>query len=154
MAGSERPITDARWMNCRRVIRPLAANRTLVEAYAFRAEGAPELLFERALSYNRLVFSPMSVVAHDDVHLFESMQKGLRAEGKTPGVYVGEVSFPLTITRLDFAMAAEDTPSIESVIFDVSRMRLPSASTVIAKRSMPCGAGPYWAPSALIPSRS
>ncbi|MBS0344273.1 MAG: oxidoreductase, partial [Proteobacteria bacterium] len=64
-----------------RVIRPLAANRTLVEAWAFRAEGAPELLFERALSYNRLVFSPMSVVAHDDVHLFESMQKGLRAEG-------------------------------------------------------------------------
>ncbi|MES1264987.1 MAG: SRPBCC family protein, partial [Variovorax sp.] len=64
-----------------RVIRPLAANRTLVEAWAFRAAGAPELLFERAMSYNRLVFSPMSVVAHDDVHLFESMQHGLRAEG-------------------------------------------------------------------------
>ena len=64
-----------------RVIRPLGANRTLVEAHAFRGEGAPELLFERSLSYNRLVFSPMSVVAHDDVHLFESMQKGLRAGG-------------------------------------------------------------------------
>lgn len=64
-----------------RVIRPLAVNRTLVEAYAFRAEGAPELLFERSLSYNRLVFSPMSVVAHDDVHLFESIQKGLQAGG-------------------------------------------------------------------------
>ena len=64
-----------------RVIRPLAANRTLVEAWAFRTEGAPELLFERSLSYNRLVFSPMSVVAHDDVHLFESMQRGLRAGG-------------------------------------------------------------------------
>ncbi|MEJ8850427.1 aromatic ring-hydroxylating dioxygenase subunit alpha [Variovorax rhizosphaerae] len=64
-----------------RVIRPLAANRTLVEAYAFRAAGAPDILFERAMSYNRLVFSPMSMVAHDDVHLFESMQQGLRAEG-------------------------------------------------------------------------
>ncbi|HSV57684.1 MAG TPA: aromatic ring-hydroxylating dioxygenase subunit alpha [Variovorax sp.] len=64
-----------------RVIRPLAANRTLVEAWAFRAAGAPELLFERAMSYNRLVFSPMSVVAHDDVHLFESIQRGLRSEG-------------------------------------------------------------------------
>jgi phenylpropionate dioxygenase-like ring-hydroxylating dioxygenase large terminal subunit len=64
-----------------RVIRPLAANRTLIEAWAFRAEGAPDLLFERSLSYNRLVFSPMSVVAHDDVHLFESIQRGLRAEG-------------------------------------------------------------------------
>ncbi len=62
-----------------RVIRPLAADRTLVEAWSFRAEGAPDLLFERAMTYNRLVFSPMSVVAHDDVHLFESMQRGLAA---------------------------------------------------------------------------
>lgn len=64
-----------------RVIRPLAANRTLIEAWSFRAAGAPDLLFERAMSYNRLVFSPMSVVAHDDVHIFETMQQGLRAEG-------------------------------------------------------------------------
>jgi len=64
-----------------RVIRPLSANRTLIEAWAFRAAGAPELLFERAMSYNRLVFSPMSIVAHDDVHLFESIQVGLHADG-------------------------------------------------------------------------
>jgi hypothetical protein len=62
-------------------LRPLAADRTLIEAWSFRAEGAPELLLERSMNYNRLVFSPMSVVAHDDVHLFESMQKGLRGEG-------------------------------------------------------------------------
>ncbi|MEO6033395.1 MAG: oxidoreductase, partial [Burkholderiaceae bacterium] len=62
-----------------RVIRPLAADRTLIEAWSLRAVGAPELLFERTQSYNRLVFSPMSVVAHDDVHLFESIQHGLRA---------------------------------------------------------------------------
>lgn len=64
-----------------RVIRPLAADRTLVEAWSFRPEGAPELLVQRSLNYNRLVFSPMSVVAHDDVHLFESMQQGLQGEG-------------------------------------------------------------------------
>ena len=64
-----------------RVIRPLAADRTLIEAWSFRAAGAPDLLFERAMTYNRLVFSPMSVVAHDDLHLFESIQQGLRAEG-------------------------------------------------------------------------
>ncbi|MCW5262954.1 oxidoreductase [Verminephrobacter eiseniae] len=64
-----------------RVIRPLAANRTLIEAWSLRAAGAPALLFERAMSYNRLVFSPMSVLAHDDVHLFESIQQGLRADG-------------------------------------------------------------------------
>lgn len=62
-----------------RVIRPLAADRTLVEAWSFRAEGSPDLLFERAMTYKRLVFSPMSVVAHDDVHLFESIQRGLGA---------------------------------------------------------------------------
>ena len=64
-----------------RVIRPLAADRTLIEAWSFRAAGAPDVLLERAMSYNRLVFSPMSVVAHDDVHLFESIQQGLRADG-------------------------------------------------------------------------
>jgi phenylpropionate dioxygenase-like ring-hydroxylating dioxygenase large terminal subunit len=62
-----------------RVIRPLAADRTLIEAWSFRVEGGPELLLQRALTYNRLVFSPMSVVAHDDLHLFESAQRGLVA---------------------------------------------------------------------------
>ena len=64
-----------------RVIRPLAADRTVVEAWSFRVEGAPELLLERSVTYNRLVFSPMSVVAHDDVHLFQGIQKSLRADG-------------------------------------------------------------------------
>jgi phenylpropionate dioxygenase-like ring-hydroxylating dioxygenase large terminal subunit len=62
-----------------RVIRPLSADRTLIEAWAFRVDGAPELMLQRGLTYNRLVFSPMSVVAHDDLHLFESMQRGLRS---------------------------------------------------------------------------
>ncbi len=64
-----------------RVIRPLAVDRTLVEAWSFRAVDAPDLLFDRALTYNRLVFSPMSVVAHDDAHLFETIQQGLHAQG-------------------------------------------------------------------------
>lgn len=33
------------------------------------------------MTYNRLVFSPMSVVAHDDIHLFETIQQGLRSPG-------------------------------------------------------------------------
>lgn len=64
-----------------RVIRPLAVDRTLIEAWSFRPEGAPEMLLQRSMSYNRLVFSPMSMVAHDDVHLFESIQQGLRSGG-------------------------------------------------------------------------
>ena len=62
-----------------RVIRPLAADRTLIEAWGFRVEGGPDVLLQRALTYNRLVFSPMSMVAHDDLHLFEGMQRGLAA---------------------------------------------------------------------------
>jgi phenylpropionate dioxygenase-like ring-hydroxylating dioxygenase large terminal subunit len=64
-----------------RVIRPLAVDETLVEAWSFRAVGAPDVLLERTQTYNRLVFSPMSIVAHDDLHLFESIQQGLAAGG-------------------------------------------------------------------------
>ena len=60
-----------------RVIRPLAADKTLIEAWSFRVDGGPDVLLQRSLTYNRLVFSPMSMVAHDDLHLFESMQRGL-----------------------------------------------------------------------------
>lgn len=64
-----------------RVIRPLAVDLTLIEAWSFRVMNAPDLLFERSMQYNRLAFSPMSIVAHDDVHLFESLQLGLHGEG-------------------------------------------------------------------------
>ena len=64
-----------------RVIRPLAADKMMLEAWSFRVEGAPEVLFERSMMYNRLVFSPMSVVAHDDAHLFETIQGGLHSAG-------------------------------------------------------------------------
>lgn len=63
-----------------RVIRPIAVDRTVIEAWNFRTLDAPELLFDRALSYSRLAFSPMSVIAHDDLHLFEAQQSGLRSQ--------------------------------------------------------------------------
>lgn len=62
-----------------RVVRPLAADRTLIEAWAFEAKGAPDELLQRTINYNRLVYSPMSPVAHDDIHVFESMQQSLQA---------------------------------------------------------------------------
>jgi len=63
-----------------RVIRPLAVDRTLVEAWAFEPVGAPPQLLESALTYNRSVFSPTSIVAADDLHLFECVQRGLAAQ--------------------------------------------------------------------------
>ncbi|MBC7938993.1 MAG: oxidoreductase, partial [Chitinophagaceae bacterium] len=64
-----------------RVLRPLAVDRTLVEAWAFEAVGAPRQLLAGALLYNRQVFSPMSLVAHDDLHLFEGVQNALPSRG-------------------------------------------------------------------------
>ncbi|WP_088279188.1 aromatic ring-hydroxylating dioxygenase subunit alpha [Ideonella sp. A 288] len=64
-----------------RVLRPLAADRTVLEAWAFEAEGAPPELLQSALLYNRQVFSPLSIVAHDDLHLFEGIQRSLAADG-------------------------------------------------------------------------
>jgi len=64
-----------------RVLRPIAPDRTVVEAWSFRPHGAPDGLLARATLYNRLVFSPMSVVAHDDLHIFESIHAALRTSG-------------------------------------------------------------------------
>lgn len=64
-----------------RVLRPLAVNRTLLEVWVFQPKGAPREMLDRGLTYSRLVYSPMSVVAHDDVHLFESQQASLKAQG-------------------------------------------------------------------------
>jgi phenylpropionate dioxygenase-like ring-hydroxylating dioxygenase large terminal subunit len=64
-----------------RVIRPLSAARTLVETWAFRPKDAPQALVDRTWAYNRTVFSPMSIVAHDDVQVFESIQSALAADG-------------------------------------------------------------------------
>jgi phenylpropionate dioxygenase-like ring-hydroxylating dioxygenase large terminal subunit len=64
-----------------RVIRPLAANRTLVEIFALAPVDAPDELLQRTLTYNRLVFSPMSIVAHDDIHVFKTMQQALASSG-------------------------------------------------------------------------
>jgi len=64
-----------------RVIRPISAGLTRLEAWAFQPKDAPSTLLQRGLTYNRLVFSPMSVVAHDDIHLFESQQTSLACAG-------------------------------------------------------------------------
>jgi benzoate/toluate 1,2-dioxygenase subunit alpha len=64
-----------------RVARPLAADKTLIESYTLRLKGAPETLLQRTVTYNRLINSPMSVVGHDDLHCYRSIQEGLAAQG-------------------------------------------------------------------------
>jgi benzoate/toluate 1,2-dioxygenase subunit alpha len=65
-----------------RVFKPLAADRTLVESFTFRLVGAPDLLFERTLMYNRLINAPTSVVGHDDLEVYERAQNALRSRGR------------------------------------------------------------------------
>ncbi len=62
-----------------RLFKPLAADRTLVESWTFRLVGAPDLLLERTLMYNRLVNAPTSVVGHDDLEMYERAQTGLQS---------------------------------------------------------------------------
>jgi benzoate/toluate 1,2-dioxygenase subunit alpha len=64
-----------------RLFKPIAANRTLVESYTFRLVGAPDMLFERTLMYNRLINAPTSIVGHDDLEMYERAQLGLHADG-------------------------------------------------------------------------
>jgi hypothetical protein len=64
-----------------RLFKPLSANRTLVESWTFRLVGAPDLLLERTVMYNRLVNAPTSVVGHDDLEVYERAQTGLMADG-------------------------------------------------------------------------
>jgi phenylpropionate dioxygenase-like ring-hydroxylating dioxygenase large terminal subunit len=78
-----------------RVLRPLAVDRTLVEAWAFEAVGAPPELLQSALTYNRIAFSPASIVAADDLHLFECIQCGLAAQGNPWVNLQREVSTPI-----------------------------------------------------------
>ena len=66
-----------------RLFKPIAANRTLVESWTFRLVGAPDILLERTLMYNRLINAPTSVVGHDDLEMYERAQEGLHSMGRS-----------------------------------------------------------------------
>jgi len=63
-----------------RVIRPVSVGRTMVEIYTFRLKGAPESLFQRAITYANVVNSPSSNVMPDDIEVYGRTQDGLKFE--------------------------------------------------------------------------
>jgi len=65
-----------------RLFKPIAVDKTLVESWTFRLVGAPDLLLERTLMYNRLINAPTSVVGHDDLEVYQRAQQGLLARGR------------------------------------------------------------------------
>ncbi len=64
-----------------RVIRPIAVDRTMVEIYTFRLKGAPDELFQRAITYANVVNSPSSNVMPDDIEVYARSQQGLSGDG-------------------------------------------------------------------------
>jgi phenylpropionate dioxygenase-like ring-hydroxylating dioxygenase large terminal subunit len=60
-----------------RVVQPLAANRTQVEVVCFRLDGAAQEMHELTLQFVNLAASPASLVASDDLEVFERCQRGL-----------------------------------------------------------------------------
>jgi benzoate/toluate 1,2-dioxygenase subunit alpha len=64
-----------------RVVKPIAADKTLIESWTFRLKGAPPELLARTCMYNRLINSPFSVVGHDDLQAYRGIQAGLHASG-------------------------------------------------------------------------
>lgn len=64
-----------------RVIRPVSVNRTMIEIQTFRLKGAPEAVFNRALTYANLINSPSSNVMPDDVEVYKRCQEGNMSDG-------------------------------------------------------------------------
>lgn len=64
-----------------RVVKPLAADKCLVESWTFRLKGAPPQLLQRTTMYSRLINSPFSVVGHDDLQAYRGIQAGLHGSG-------------------------------------------------------------------------
>jgi len=61
-----------------RVVQPLAADHTVVEVQCFRLDGAPEEMHQLTLQFVNLAASPASLVASDDLEIFERCQRGLQ----------------------------------------------------------------------------
>jgi phenylpropionate dioxygenase-like ring-hydroxylating dioxygenase large terminal subunit len=61
-----------------RVVQPLAADRTVVEVQCFKLDGAPEDMHALTLQFVNLAASPASLVASDDLEIFERCQRGLQ----------------------------------------------------------------------------
>lgn len=62
-----------------RVVRPQAVDRTVVEVQCFRLDGAPQEMHDLTLQFANLAASPASMVASDDLEIFERCQRGLQS---------------------------------------------------------------------------
>lgn len=64
-----------------RIVRPIAANKTIIETVSFRLKGAPDSMLQKTLLYSRLINSNGSMVGADDLAVYLRVQQGLRSGG-------------------------------------------------------------------------
>jgi hypothetical protein len=64
-----------------RVVQPLAPDLTQVTSWCFALEGAPEEMTRLALRFLTAAASPASLVAADDLEVFERCQRGFGGPG-------------------------------------------------------------------------
>lgn len=60
-----------------RMVQPLAVDQTLITSYCLAMEGAPAEMHELSLRFLNTASSPGSLVASDDLEIFERCQRGL-----------------------------------------------------------------------------
>ena len=84
-----------------RVVKPIAADQTLVESWTFRLKGAPPELLQRTTMYNRLINSPFSVVGHDDLQAYRGIQAGPARERQRMGQPASQLRPGRTAGRRD-----------------------------------------------------
>ncbi len=61
-----------------RIVQPVAVDLTVVTSCCFRLEGAPAEMFELSLRFLNTASSAASLVASDDLEIFERCQRGLQ----------------------------------------------------------------------------
>jgi len=64
-----------------RIVRPLAVDHTVVDVVCFKLDGAPPEMHDLTLQFVNLAASPASLVASDDLEIFERCQRGLGEPG-------------------------------------------------------------------------
>lgn len=61
-----------------RVIRPISAEKTLLEIWTFRLKGAPKSYLRRAITFSNVANSPSNIVAADDFEAYYRVHEGLK----------------------------------------------------------------------------
>jgi len=64
-----------------RLVQPVAVDRTIITSFCFQLEGAPAEMFDLSLGFLNTASSAASMVASDDLEIFERCQRGLESSG-------------------------------------------------------------------------